>query len=343
MTINDEKYYGAESCSTGPQSGATGTMSYYLEAFEEKGVSSLGIYNCRDSSGGSGFSVHSEGRAMDFGVPGVEQWGKDFAEFLVAQSKELGVMLVIFDSKIWGSGHHDEGWRPYGGVSPHTDHLHVELNWETAKLPADEVKQLWTDIAAGKGRDSASEDTKDDSKTSDSGGDSPAAGIVDEEDLTGMTSFKERQELERRLEDSGVKIEDADRDKMSNEELRSLADLEDGITGSKKTTTDYLSTGVSVVGYVGMIYSITLFFAYLFDTTNNFTEGSAVKAMTGGKLEPVHDKEDAGKHGGVTKITLGGAFKYALIGMLVSLFIISGTAFGWAEALILFIQNKVNG
>ena len=49
---------------------------------------------------------------MDFGVPSVEAWGTAFADFLVANSKELGVMLVIFDNKVWGCGHADEGWRP---------------------------------------------------------------------------------------------------------------------------------------------------------------------------------------------------------------------------------------
>lgn len=343
MTINREKYYGATGCSGGPTTGATGAMGYYTEAYKDKGASNLGIYNCRGSTGGSSPSVHSEGRAMDFGVPSVEAWGTAFADFLVANSKELGVMLVIFDNKVWGCGHADEGWRPYSGSSPHTDHLHVEMNRETAKKSAKEVKKLWTDIAGGKTKDDDKGDGKEKDTGGNEGGGDGNGGKTEEEDLTGMSSYKKRKELEEKIDKSGVKIEDADKENMTLEELESLANLDSSITSQQKTATDVASSGIALFGIAGVMYSVLLFFAYLFDTSNNFTEGSLVRVMTGGRLESVHDPDDAIKEGKTTKIAMKGAFKYSLIGILFSLILISGAFFGWAEALITFIMEKVNG
>lgn len=203
----------------------------------------------------------------------------------------------------------------------------------------DEIPNRDKEGKVGKPKD---DDDKDKVKDDNGGGGSPG-GKVDEEDLEGMSSYKKRKELEEKIEKSGVKIEDADRENLTIEELESLASLDSSLTAGQKTATDYASSAVSFIGIAGMMYSVLLFFAYLFDTTNNITEGSVVKAMTGGRLESVHDPEDVGKDGKTTKIAMKGAFKYALIGVLFSLVIVSGTFFGWTEAAITFLITKFGG
>ena len=47
-------------------------------------------------------------------------------------ARRLGIMYVIFDHRIWGSYADEQGWRPYTGASPHTDHVHFSLSWAGA-------------------------------------------------------------------------------------------------------------------------------------------------------------------------------------------------------------------
>lgn len=91
------------------------------------------------SSGGA--SEHKEGRAWDWGVTPDNQASSDVLDWLLATDSEgnkfalarrLGLMYMIFDSKIWGAYRADEGWRPYNGASPHTDHVHFSFSWDGA-------------------------------------------------------------------------------------------------------------------------------------------------------------------------------------------------------------------
>lgn len=89
---------------------------------------SFGIYNCRDNTGGSGLSMHSEGRAADAGFPVVngEPHPQAFELFEVLRTNawDLGIQYIIFNrrsySKLYPWG------KPYLGSSPHIDHLHIE-------------------------------------------------------------------------------------------------------------------------------------------------------------------------------------------------------------------------
>lgn len=85
--------------------------------------------------GGSTTSLHGEGRASDLGhyVTRVSEKaaGDRLAGFLVAHCHGLGVQSIIWNRHIWSSSR--PTWRPYGGQSPHTDHLHVELTWAGAR------------------------------------------------------------------------------------------------------------------------------------------------------------------------------------------------------------------
>lgn len=104
----------------------------------------LGIYNCRTTRGGDNLSLHGEGRAWDAGFPGTcHTEGTRLAEFLVANADALGVQRVIWCGKEWG-GPGEWFWEPYYGQSQHTDHVHVELNWDAAtNLTRQQVETIY--------------------------------------------------------------------------------------------------------------------------------------------------------------------------------------------------------
>lgn len=106
------------------------------------GSRSLGISRAC-SIGGS--SEHKEGRAFDWGVlvsrPAEAGAAEGFLARLLATdevgnrhalARRMGVMYVIWNRQIWSAYRLDDGWRPYSGRSPHTDHVHVSLSWAGA-------------------------------------------------------------------------------------------------------------------------------------------------------------------------------------------------------------------
>lgn len=106
------------------------------------GTASGGI--SRDCAVG-GTSEHKEGRAVDWAVsvydPDQRRAAEDFLARLLATdaagnrhalARRMGVMYVIWNGEIWSASRPDEGWRPYYGPSPHTDHVHLSLSWAGA-------------------------------------------------------------------------------------------------------------------------------------------------------------------------------------------------------------------
>jgi hypothetical protein len=47
--------------------------------------------------------------------------------------RRLGVMYIIYNRRIWASYRAEEGWRPYVGANPHTDHIHFSFSWAGAR------------------------------------------------------------------------------------------------------------------------------------------------------------------------------------------------------------------
>jgi len=119
---------GCTDCGPGPAPGARALLAYWLEQTPDV-ARSLGIFNCRPVRGGSSLSIHSCGRAVDLGVP-VSVAGHRIAmgwlERLAPHAQSLGVQLIIF-SRTSGSARNPWPTR-YGGVHPHEDHVHIELN-----------------------------------------------------------------------------------------------------------------------------------------------------------------------------------------------------------------------
>jgi peptidoglycan hydrolase-like protein with peptidoglycan-binding domain len=103
----------------------------WLEARWPQGWSG-GIYNCRPVRGRQSMSIHSEGRAVDFMLPGVSNpAGITIVRALGANGDRNGIQTVIWDRRIWSR--RSPNGRAYTGVNPHTDHLHIELNRSAAQ------------------------------------------------------------------------------------------------------------------------------------------------------------------------------------------------------------------
>ena len=92
-----------------------------------------------------GTSEHKEGRAWDWRVntanpddvvrvDDLMTWllAPDEHGNVAAMARRLGVMYVIWDSRVWKSYQATRGWQPYSGASPHTDHVHVSFSWAGA-------------------------------------------------------------------------------------------------------------------------------------------------------------------------------------------------------------------
>ena len=88
---------------------------------------SLGIYNPRNVAGTNTPSAHAEGRALDIGLlvsnPSEKLLGDQLFQAFIETGPQVGLDHVIWNRKIWSIS--QGGPRPYTGVSPHTDHVHV--------------------------------------------------------------------------------------------------------------------------------------------------------------------------------------------------------------------------
>ncbi|MDQ1396586.1 MAG: hypothetical protein QOG64_1845, partial [Acidimicrobiaceae bacterium] len=134
-------YQPQATCDPLAKPGVVGFRDLVLHSFP--GGRDLGIGQVCDAP--DGVSEHKEGRAFDFGVRVEDPAERAMAEQLLAwlfatdqygnqyaMIRRLGVMYIIWDRHIWGAYKPEEGWRPYEGVSPHTDHIHLSFSWPGA-------------------------------------------------------------------------------------------------------------------------------------------------------------------------------------------------------------------
>jgi len=127
-------YQPAVRCTDGPTVGCRNLMAWFLGAYSRLGGVNTGIYNCRTQRGAATLSLHGEGRAADLGIrPYSAPWGTALAEALRLKSRELGIQLLIWNRRVWSGSYPNAGWRPYTGTASHTDHIHTELSWRTAR------------------------------------------------------------------------------------------------------------------------------------------------------------------------------------------------------------------
>lgn len=131
------RWDGGSQCSGGFKAGTSQVATYLDVHFDATAVQG---YNCRAVVGGTSYSLHALGRAADlfFNVNDPAQKGR--ADWLVfalvlpddagnanAIARRMGVQEIIWNRKIWTSSRAAEGFRPYTGSNPHTDHVHIGL------------------------------------------------------------------------------------------------------------------------------------------------------------------------------------------------------------------------
>lgn len=90
------------------------------------GLKTIGGWRASDP-----YPDHPGGYALDLMIddmPGGAALGQQIADFLVANWRELKVRYVIWNRRVWSVSRIAEGWRPYTGTNPHTDHVHLTVN-----------------------------------------------------------------------------------------------------------------------------------------------------------------------------------------------------------------------
>jgi hypothetical protein len=152
--IDDERYDSADGCRKGVPKGMEA-----LERWLQRNVrgESWGIKRCERLKQG-GFSLHSEGRAIDWhldaGVAKERRAAMRLIRTLLAPdrrgnpralARRMGVQGLIFDCRSWwagmdGLGEYSYCYRGNGELrndldrtAAHRDHVHIELNWEGAR------------------------------------------------------------------------------------------------------------------------------------------------------------------------------------------------------------------
>ncbi|MEY2399506.1 MAG: hypothetical protein QOJ00_2680 [Actinomycetota bacterium] len=128
-------------CDPTPKAGTLALRDLLLSRYPT--TISLGVSRACDIGGQS---EHKEGRAFDWGADVTNASDvaavNDFLAALLATdaqghkdalARRLGVMYVIWDHQIWGAYQSNDGWRPYDGDNPHTDHVHISLSWAGAR------------------------------------------------------------------------------------------------------------------------------------------------------------------------------------------------------------------
>jgi hypothetical protein len=135
------RYDGQSTCDPSPKPGTLALRDLLLARYSN--TTSLGVSRACEVGGQS---EHKEGRAFDWGadvgdardVASVNDFlnalfATDAQGHRYALARRMGIMYVIWNHQIWVSYNATEGWRPYDGENPHTNHVHISLSWAGAR------------------------------------------------------------------------------------------------------------------------------------------------------------------------------------------------------------------
>lgn len=122
--------------------GALEFFQIVKDKFPQWKIGHVGIYNPRKIRGSSSnWSLHAEGRAIDFtiGLTGQAKFQaiNDLANWAVANADKYQIQEVIdyHNRRIWTSNKASQGWRKYTGSGSGTlQHVHIALNRIGAKM-----------------------------------------------------------------------------------------------------------------------------------------------------------------------------------------------------------------
>ena len=134
----ESDYDGQRICDPNVKPGVRSFRRIVMKAFPSTGKG----YFTRDCSIG-GRSEHKEGRAWDWMVSAYDERDAERVDRLFdwllrrdphgnrhARVRRLGIMYMIWNHRMWSWW---DGWEPYYGSSPHTDHVHFSFSWPGAR------------------------------------------------------------------------------------------------------------------------------------------------------------------------------------------------------------------
>jgi hypothetical protein len=129
-------YQGQSTCSPSIKPGVADFRDYlnFWFGHHEAGI----VRNC----GVGGQSEHKEGRALDYMLPSTDPTslriladvlGSDQYGNAHAKGRRFGLMYIISNRRIFRFYRPEQGWQPYTGSNPHTDHIHFSFSWAGAQ------------------------------------------------------------------------------------------------------------------------------------------------------------------------------------------------------------------
>ena len=141
-------YDGQTTCSPAAKPGMVGFQQIVRAAYPSQGAGSIS----RQCNVG-GVSEHKEGRAWDWPVNAFNGTQAGYASQVVnwllrtdsqgnryANARRLGVMYIIWNRQMFRMYRPQDGWQPYNGSSPHTDHVH----WSLTRAGGAGTTSWWT-------------------------------------------------------------------------------------------------------------------------------------------------------------------------------------------------------
>lgn len=153
--MDEARYDQARKCRSKPTRGAKSLVRWLDRTVRGE---SWGINRCERLKAGGNYSVHSEGRAVDWrldaGKPKEKRSAMRLIHTLIAKdrrgnfnalARRMGVQGLIFDCRSWWVGMRKLGrygycYKPNGNrrrnldrTQAHRDHVHIELNWPGAR------------------------------------------------------------------------------------------------------------------------------------------------------------------------------------------------------------------
>jgi murein DD-endopeptidase MepM/ murein hydrolase activator NlpD len=122
-----------EASSSPNGSGGLGPRARAARAYvvDRWGITNIGGYANRNIAGTNTLSKHALGKAIDIMNSNVSR-GNEIANYFAGPGRgKFGVDNVIWNRRI----HNQRGWHGYNGVSPHTDHVHVDFFKNGGEIP----------------------------------------------------------------------------------------------------------------------------------------------------------------------------------------------------------------
>jgi hypothetical protein len=134
-----QAYVGQTGCESSPKPGVVYFRDHLNFWFGQR-TSSI-PRACNDG----GQSEHKEGRALDYTMnvfdPAQAAKANEILNYLLqadqygnqhARARRFGIMYIIWNRQWFRLYRPQDGWQPYTGPNPHTDHIHFSFGWPGA-------------------------------------------------------------------------------------------------------------------------------------------------------------------------------------------------------------------